>query len=133
MEKKKKKATRYFSSKSWYIQDQQRMAILGSATMESHMQVPSWVGKEDTLHKGQGHWECPIKQSPGFFIGWVLARKDVSFFFLLGSLILIGWESTAFWQKALLNWGFYLFIFSQNKTKIIPLVAVNILVEKGQK
>ena len=45
------------------------MAILGSAAMESHMQVPSWAGKEDTLHKGQGHWERPSKQSPGFFIG----------------------------------------------------------------
>ena len=70
----------------------------GSATIASHVQVPTWQGQE--IHgEEKDVGRVIVKQSPWLFIGWVLAKKEEdSTFFFLGSAIITGRESSLFWS-----------------------------------
>ena len=70
----------------------------GSATIASHVQVPTWQGQE--IHGEEKEvGRVTVKQSPWLFICWVLAKKEEeSTLFLLGSAIITGCESCLFWS-----------------------------------
>jgi len=65
--------------------------------------------KEDAFTEGKGHYEGDSKKNLWFFIGWVLAGKEASFF-LFGSAIIVGYESSALWSPDS-NWGFWFFFY----------------------
>ena len=62
-----------------------------ATTMVSHMQVPTWQGKEHTLIEEKESCEGYSKPSSWLFTGRVLVQKETFFFFLLGSAIIVRW------------------------------------------
>ena len=82
--------------------------------------LPDTKGRTFLL-RGKGNWEACSKQSPRLFIGRVLASKEKeSLFFLLGSTIVPGCESSPFWS---LN-SIYL---KERKKKVKSLSRVRLL------
>ena len=88
-----------------------------ATTMVSHMQVPTWQGKEHTLIEEKESCEGYSKQKPWFFlladlwqclIGWVLARKEKDIF-LLPFGIFTGCQASGL--PTLFSWGFCLILF----------------------
>ena len=72
-----------------------------------------WQGWESTFIGRKRSWEGSTGQSPWFFIGCILARKEEEpFFFLWVSAVITGLESSPFLSPdSLFNWGFCLLIF----------------------
>ena len=70
-----------------------------SAITARYVQVAAWQGRERTFIGRERSWEGSTRQSPWFFIGCILARKEEEpFFFLWGSAIITGLESLPFWS-----------------------------------
>lgn len=62
---------------------------------EQHVRFPHGKGRRALLRGRKGSWEGYSKQSPWLFLSWLLARKEEeSSFFLLGSAVVIGPESS---------------------------------------
>ena len=126
-----KQTASYFSSKNGLTQNQQRIATWGLqpwwATCKSH---PTRRG--EPFYGRKGSWEGYTKQSPLeelrvhsiVAVHWLsydslllaellTGKKRKSFFFLLGSAMVVGHESSPFWPPDwILFGGFCLLIFT---------------------
>ena len=96
-----------------------------------HEKEPSFIEGKRELD------DCSQWRVHGFFVGWVYARKQEVSFFLLGSVIIAGYESPLSDPPTLFNWGFYLLLFFLHMNPVfnvsVPLGDAKILLETNRR
>lgn len=106
-----KRTAQYFSSKDGFIQDQQRIEIQGLQPWQAACKSPHERGKRLLFQGKRGLWRATVNKESMVFYWLSLCQEKESFFFLLGSAISTGYESSHFSLLTLIEASSSLLIF----------------------